>query len=141
MLRVQLTLAMLAAGLLVVALGWEWAFPEQTALASLVAGVAAILVAVPVLAAAWQSLRHPSLHGITDRLIALALIAAWASGDLTTAAILPIVMIIGHVLEERSLLGSREAIRALGRLAETTARRLRDGVVELVPTAALRPGD
>ena len=140
-LRVQLTLAMLAAGLLVVALGWEWAFPEQTALASLVAGVAAILVAVPVLAAAWQSLRHPSLHGITDRLIALALIAAWASGDLTTAAILPIVMIIGHVLEERSLLGSREAIRALGRLAETTARRLRDGVAELVPTAALRAGD
>ena len=140
-LRVQLTLAMLAAGLLVVALGWEWAFPEQTALATLVAGAAAVLVAVPVLAAAWQSLRRPSLHGITDRLIALALTAAWASGDLTTAAALPIVMIVGHVLEERSLLGSREAIRALGRLAEATARRLRSGVHELVPAAALRPGD
>ena len=86
--------------------------------------------------AAWQSLRHPSLHGITDRLIALALVAAWASGDLMTAALLPIVMILGHVLEERSLLGSREAIRALGRLAETTARRLRaDGSAEMVPTA------
>src|SRR6476659_8137860 len=58
-----------------------------------------------------------------------------------TAAVLPIVMIIGHVLEERSLLGSREAIRALSRLTEMQARRLRDGTVELVPAAALRPGD
>ena len=142
LLGLRLTLAMLAAGLLVLALGWRLAFPEDTALAELVAGGAALLVAVPVLGAAWHSLRHPSLHGITDRLIALALVAAWAAGDLMTAAVLPIVMIIGHVLEERSLLGSREAISALGRLAEANARRLReDGTAELVPTRTLRPGD
>ena len=59
-----------------------------------------------------------------------------------TAAVLPIVMILGHVLEERSLLGSREAIRALSRLAETSARRLRaDGTMEVVPTTRLRAGD
>jgi heavy metal translocating P-type ATPase len=142
LLGVRLTLAMLAAGLLALALLWRFAFPEQAALAELVAGAAAVLVAVPVIGAAWHSLRHPSLHGITDRLIALALVAAWASGDLMTAAILPIVMILGHVLEERSLLGSREAINALGRLAEAGARRLRaDGTVESVPARALRPGD
>jgi heavy metal translocating P-type ATPase len=142
LLAVRLTLAMLAAGLLLLALLWQWAFPNDTALATLVAGGAAILVSLPVLAAAWHSLRHPSLHGITDRLIALALVGAWAAGDLMTAAVLPIVMILGHVLEERSLLGSREAIRALARLAETTARRLRpDGTIELVPTQALRRGD
>ena len=61
---------------------------------------------------------------MTDLLVAIALIAAWATGDLMTAAILPIVMIIGHVLEERSLLGSQEAIRAMGRLVATTTRRL-----------------
>jgi heavy metal translocating P-type ATPase len=142
LLAVRLTLAMLAAGLLGLSLVWQWAFPQDVALANLVAGGAAILVSLPVLAAAWHSLRHPSLHGITDRLIALALVGAWASGDLMTAAVLPIVMILGHVLEERSLLGSREAIRALSRLAETTARRLRpDGSVEIVGTVDLRPGD
>ncbi len=41
------------------------------------------------------------------------MIAAWATGDLTTAALLPLVMTVGHILEERSLLGSEEAIRAL----------------------------
>ena len=139
---VQLTVAMLAAGLLAIAVVWPYAFPEQAALAELVGGGAALLVAVPVMAAAWQSLRHPSLHGITDQLIALAVIAAWAAGDLMTAALLPIVMIIGHVLEERSLLGSREAIRALTRLTETTARRIgADGSVTAVPTRDLVAGD
>ncbi len=142
LLAVRLTLAMLAAGLLLLSLLWQWAFPEEAALASLVAGGAAILVSMPVLAAAWHSLRHPSLHGVTDRLIALALVGAWAAGDLMTAAVLPIVMILGHVLEERSLLGSREAIRALSRLAEMFARRQRpDGGFDTVPAAALRPGD
>jgi heavy metal translocating P-type ATPase len=141
-LGVRLTLAMLAAGLLVLALAWQWAFPGDAALAQLVAGGAAILVSLPVLAAAWHSLRHPSLHGITDRLIALALVGAWAGGDLMTAAVLPIVMILGHVLEERSLLGSREAIRALSRLAENSARRvLPDGSIETVAARSLRAGD
>ncbi len=79
---------------------------------------------MPVFVEAWASLRHPSLHGITDRLVALALIAAWATGDLMTAAFLPIIMTIGHVLEERSMLGSHEAVRALGRLTEVDSRRL-----------------
>jgi heavy metal translocating P-type ATPase len=141
-LAVRLTLAMLAAGLLLLAVIWQWAFPAESTLAQLIAGVAAALVTAPVLMAAWHSLRHPSLHGVTDRLIALALVGAWASGDLMTAAILPIIMILGHVLEERSLLGSREAIRALSRLAETSARRRRaDGGIEIVRTRDLRPGD
>jgi Zn2+/Cd2+-exporting ATPase len=50
-------------------------------------------------------------------------------------------MIIGHVLEERSLLGSREAIRALSRLTQTTARLLVDRKVKIVASDSLRPGD
>ena len=61
----------------------------QHDVAELVAGMAALLVAVPALSAAWYSLRHPDLHGITDQLIALALIAAWADGDLMTPRCCP----------------------------------------------------
>ncbi|MGI4950791.1 MAG: heavy metal translocating P-type ATPase [Janthinobacterium lividum] len=142
LLGTRLLLAMVATGLLGLAVLWQFAFPDARLLADLVAGAAALLVAVPMLSAAWGSLRHPSLHGVTDRLVAVALVAAWAGGDLMTAAILPILMTFGHVLEERSLLGSREAIEALGRLTETEARRLDgDGVATVVPTASLRPGD
>lgn len=141
-LALRLTLALAALCLLIVAAGMRLFLPAQAGVAELVAGVSAALVAVPVFTEAWASLRHPSLHGITDRLVALALIAAWATGDLMTAALLPIVMTIGHVLEERSMLGSHEAVRALTRLTEVDARRvLPDGTVELVPSAKLSAGD
>ncbi len=141
-LGLRITLALAAFCLLVVAGGIRIFLPADTGISDLVAGVAAALVAIPVLTEAWASLRHPSLHGITDRLVALALVACWATGDLMTAAFLPIVMTIGHILEERSMLGSREAVQALGKLTETDARRLLpDGTVEMVPTANLRIGD
>jgi Zn2+/Cd2+-exporting ATPase len=133
----------LAALCLVLVAGTLYLFiPTQRGIANLVAGAAAALVAIPVFIEAWQSLRHPSLHGITDRLIALALIAAWATGDLMTAAILPIVMTIGHVLEERSMLGSREAVKALTRLTASESVKLgADGTRERVPSAELQVGD
>jgi Zn2+/Cd2+-exporting ATPase len=96
---------------------------------------------VPALQAAWRSLRYPDLHGITDQLIALAFIAAWAAGDLITATLLPLIMMVGHVLEERSLLGSQEAIRALTSLTQTVARRIHGEEVQEVNASELRVGD
>ena len=142
LLGLRLTLALVALCLLIVAAGMRFLFPAEYGVAELVAGAAAALVAVPVFVEAWASLRHPSLHGITDRLVALALIAAWATGDLMTAALLPIIMTVGHVLEERSMLGSQEAVRALSRLTEVDSRRLLpDGSSEMVSSAQLRVGD
>jgi Zn2+/Cd2+-exporting ATPase len=142
LLGLRLTLALAALCLLIVAAAIRFLLPAQRGISDLVAGVAAALVAVPVFSEAWASIRHPSLHGITDRLVALALIAAWATGDLMTAALLPIIMTVGHVLEERSMLGSQEAIKALGRLTEADSRRLlAGGASEMVSTDQLRIGD
>jgi heavy metal translocating P-type ATPase len=138
----QLTLAMLALGLLALGLVWRAWSPEQTGVSQLLLGVASLLVAVPVMRSAWYSLRYPSLHGITDQLIALAMLGAWATGDLLTAALLPIIMIFGHVLEERSVIGSQEAIHALGQLTRSLGRKvLADGSIIEVDNATLRPGD
>ncbi|SFY15773.1 heavy metal translocating P-type ATPase [Pseudomonas sp. NFACC36] len=138
----QLTLAMLALGLLALGLAWRGWAPEQSGVSQLLLGVASLLVAMPVMRSAWYSLRYPSLHGITDQLIALAMLGAWATGDLLTAALLPIIMIFGHVLEERSVIGSQEAIHALGRLTRSQGRKvLADGSIVDVDNATLRPGD
>src|ERR1700694_5480801 len=141
-LGLRLTLSLIAGGCLILSTALQFLAPSQRDVAELVAGVAALLVAVPALSASWQSLRYPDLHGITDQLIALAVIAAWAAGDLMTAALLPLVMTLGHILEERSLLGSQEAIRALSKLTQVKTRRLLpSGEVEEVNTQALRSGD
>jgi heavy metal translocating P-type ATPase len=138
----QLTLAMLALGLLGLGLIWRWLAPEQTGVSQLLLGFASLLVAVPVMRSAWYSLRYPSLHGITDQLIALAMLGAWATGDLLTAALLPIIMIFGHVLEERSVIGSQEAIHALGQLTRSHARKVQaDGSIIEVDNGTLKSGD
>lgn len=137
----RLTLALAAAVCLILAVSWEILLPDQTTVSQLVAGVAAALIGWPTVLAAWRSLQAPDLHGVTDQLVALAFIAAWASGDLITATLLPLIMTIGHILEERSLLGSQEAIRALTRLTQTTARRVdADGIRE-ISSRELRVGD
>jgi Cd2+/Zn2+-exporting ATPase len=138
----QLTLAMLALGLLGLGLVWRWMAPEQSGVSQLLLGVASLLVAIPVVSAGWHSLRHPSLHGVTDQLIALAMLGAWATGDLMTAALLPIIMIFGHVLEERSVIGSQEAIQSLAKLTRSNARLIsRDGSITEVDNGGLVAGD
>ncbi|WP_322005782.1 heavy metal translocating P-type ATPase [Paraburkholderia tropica] len=135
-------LALISGGLLLLSLAWPHLVQGDATLAQLLAAAASVVVAPPVFAGAWHSLKSPSLHGVTDRLIALAMLGAWAVGDMTTAALLPIVMTFGHALEERSVLGSQEAIRALGRLTSGIVRRVSaTGAIEEVAYDALRPGD
>lgn len=138
----QLTLAMIALGLLALGLVWHWAFPLQQSVSQSLLGIASILVAFPVLKSGWHSLKHPSLHGITDQLIALAMLGAWATGDLMTAALLPIIMIFGHILEERSVIGSQEAIEALSHLTQSKARKINtDGSITEVDNMQLSTDD
>ena len=138
----QLTLAMVALGLLALGLAWHWFDPLQDGVAQILFGVSSLLVAIPVLRSAWYSIRFPSLHGLTDQLVAIALLGAWATGDLLTAALLPILMIFGHVLEERSVIGSQEAIESLGRLTRSHARLIdADGSIREVDNGTLKAGD
>jgi Zn2+/Cd2+-exporting ATPase len=138
----QLTLAMLALGLLSLGLVWRWLILGQVGVSELLLGAAALLVALPVLRAGWFALRYPDLHGVTDLLTAIAMLGAWAIGDLLTAVLLPIVMIFGHVLEERSVIGSHEAIAALAKLTRTQARLIQaDDSITLISSSALTKGD
>ncbi len=138
----RLTLAMITIGLLLLSLLWRAVAPDQPAIGDILAAVAWLLVAVPVFRAGWHSLLHPDLHGVTDLLIVLAMLGAWALGDLMTAALLPVIMIFGHILEERSVMGTRQAIASLSKLAHSRARRLRqDGALENIGSQQLRPGD
>jgi Zn2+/Cd2+-exporting ATPase len=137
-----LTLAMIALGLFALGLIWKFTNPASVSVSELLLGAASLMVAVPVLKAGWHSLLHPDLHGVTDLLIAVAMLGAWALGDLMTAVLLPVIMIFGHVLEERSVIGSHEAIAALGRLTHSRARLLTsDGTFVEVDNVTLKSGD
>ncbi len=138
----QLTLTMITIGLLLLSLLWKALAPEQPGISDILAGLAWLLVAIPVFRAAWHSLLHPDLHGVTDLLVVLAMLGAWALGDLMTAALLPVIMIFGHILEERSVMGTRQAIAGLSKLTHSQARRVRaDGALEQIDSQHLHSGD
>ena len=86
-------------------------------------------------------------------LIALAITVAYAYSTATVfglrgepffweLATLIDVMLLGHWIEMRSVMGASAALEALVRLMPATADRLQpDGATEEVPVAELRPGD
>ncbi|MEM1277315.1 MAG: cation-translocating P-type ATPase [Pseudomonadota bacterium] len=145
----RLILAAVAGWLLIFSWAIRWWVPEQEDLGLLCVGLSSVLISIPLFRKAWGALMSNEIDGLADQLVVTAIIAAWVTGHLDAAALVPLVMVLGHVLEERSLFGTREAIAALGTLTETTARRQtgtdweevkaadlkRDDVVEL------RPGD
>ena len=51
------------------------------------------------------------------------------------------VMLLGHWVEMRSVMGASKALEEIARLLPSTARRLVEGGVEEVPVEELRPGD
>lgn len=140
--RLRIVLVLWSLGLLGLAWLLGIAADTMTVERQLLTALAAVLMGGPVMAAAFRSLRQPDLHGVVDQLVALAVIACWVSADFVTATLLPVVMMIGRVLEDRSLLGSREAVEALSNLTTAVARRVDiEGLVTSIDVAALRPGD
>ena len=74
-------------------------------------------------------------------LMTLGIIGALTIGEYTAAVVIVFFMRVSDYLEGLTTDRSREAIRALMRLAPESAHRLRDGEEEDVRVEALRPGD
>ncbi|MFW6115881.1 MAG: heavy metal translocating P-type ATPase [Chloroflexota bacterium] len=74
-------------------------------------------------------------------LMTLGIIGALSIGEYTAAVVIVFFMRVSDYLEGLTTDRSRQAIRALMRLAPETAHRLRDDKEEEVPIDELRPGD
>jgi Cd2+/Zn2+-exporting ATPase len=147
---VQLGSAMLASGLLCVGL-IEKSFgpPELANIADLIMAVAALVVAIPIFWHALFGLLSQDAHTIIDQLVTLATLAALVNGNFVTATLIPVIMALGHFLEERSILGAQAAIEGLRTLHAHKAYVLTpDGEREVDPKQlkkgdllVVRPGD
>jgi heavy metal translocating P-type ATPase len=139
---VQLGSAMLASGLLGVGLIEKYFGPPELALvAEMIMALAACVVAVPIFCRALIGLLRRDPHTMIDQLVTLATLAALAYGDFVTATLIPVIMALGHFLEERSVLGAQAAIEGLRTLHARRATVITpDGEREVEP-ADLRKGD
>lgn len=142
---VQLGSAMLAGGLLLVGFLQKYYGPPGMAdVGSLIIAVASIIVSVPifVLAVCGIFARSRDAHAMTEQLVALATLAAMVTKQFELATLIPIIMNLGHFLEERSILGAQAAIEGLRTLQARKATLMLDaGQQREVMPEELKVGD
>ncbi|MCP4708102.1 MAG: cation-translocating P-type ATPase [Planctomycetes bacterium] len=113
-----------------------FATPAQ---ADLMALVAAIMLAAPILIHAVQSLLTGHSH--MDELVALAIAASFAIGDYRTAGAVAFFMLLAELIEARTALGARASIESLVRITPTRAFLVdKEGVETETEAALLQPG-
>ena len=112
---------------------------DHPAYAGLLAMVAAALLGAPLV---WQTIVDLWRARVDmNELAALAVVAAFASGEYVTSAAVAFFMILSVLVEYRSALGARRSIESLIRLTPAMAVKLTpDGETEVEATA-LVPGD
>ncbi|HLP84688.1 MAG TPA: cation-translocating P-type ATPase [Phycisphaerales bacterium] len=101
--------------------------------------IAALCLGWPLFLAAFTELKNGKASSST--LAALAIIAAIAVGEYTTAGWLAFILVIFGQLVRRSASGAQRAIEQLVKLTPDVARKLNDGVESEVRVATLRVGD
>src|SRR6202051_1291176 len=115
--------------------------PDQWQVGEILRGLAAAVVGVPTLISGLRGIVTGDTRRATDQLVAIAVLAAAASGDFVTATLIPLFLEVGRLFEERSSLGARAAIDGIRALAARQAVRWRNGAEERVDPNSLRPGD
>jgi len=100
----------------------------------------AILLGAPIVLHAVKSLIRKEAH--MDELVALAIIAAFATKEYTTAGVVAFFMLVSELIETRTALGARASIESLIKLTPTKANIIEgeNGETE-VKVSSLKPGD
>jgi len=100
----------------------------------------AILLGAPIVLHAIESLIHREAH--MDELVALAIIAAFATQEYTTAGVVAFFMLVSELIETRTALGARASIESLIKLTPTVANLVEGQSSEKeVKVSSLKPGD
>src|ERR1700751_1184973 len=115
--------------------------PDQQEIGELCRGLAAAVVGIPTLISGLRGVVTGDTRRATDQLVAIAVLAAAATGDFVTATLIPLFLEVGRLFEERSSLGARAAIDGIRALGTRQAVRWRNGIEERVEPEVLVPGD
>ncbi|HEX3856037.1 MAG TPA: cation-translocating P-type ATPase [Verrucomicrobiae bacterium] len=118
----------------------DWIFQQGTTISSASAMIGAIILGYPIIVTAVKDLRRGRLS--INELVAIAVLAAFASENYKTAGIVAFFMLMGEIIETRTAEGARDSIESLIKLTPTKARRIKsDGSEEEVAASQLVVGD
>ena len=118
----------------------DWLFNQGSTVASASAMIGAVILIYPIVVTAIKDLRIGRLS--INELVAIAVLAAFASGNYKAAGVVAFFMLTGEIIETRTAEGARRSVESLIKLTPTKARRLtKDGAEDEVAASELAVGD
>lgn len=99
-----------------------------------------LIEGVPVIVAGVKGIFTKNLTNAMEILVAVAIVACVFNKELILALLIPLILNAVHILEERSIMGSRDVIDGLKNMQQDTAIRLENGVETEVSAKDLKIG-
>ena len=103
----------------------DWFFEQGRIVDSVSAFLGALILGYPIM---WTAIKD-IYRGILsiNELVAIAVLAAFATSDYKTAGVVAFFMLMGEIIETRTAEGARASIESLIKLTPTKARRITAG--------------
>jgi len=117
----------------------DWLVEQATLVASASAMFGAIILGYPIVRTAFKDLKKGILS--INELVAIAVLASFASGDYKTAGVVAFFMLVGEIIETSTAARARDSIESLIKLTPTKARRITPHGEEEVAAKDLTIGD
>jgi Cd2+/Zn2+-exporting ATPase/Cu+-exporting ATPase len=116
-------------------------FPAQDIVRVLVYLAGISIIGVPMLVTAVRGLVSKDMKYAMEILVSIAMIISTLSGNFLLAILIPVILTFVHFLEEKSIMGGRDAIEGLKTMQARDATALRNGEEIKVDAKELKPGD
>ncbi|HET7624931.1 MAG TPA: cation-translocating P-type ATPase [Verrucomicrobiae bacterium] len=101
----------------------DWVLDHGSTVAYFSAFFGSIILGIPIVVTAIKDLRRGRLS--INELVAIAVLAAFASGEYKLAGVVAFFMLLGELIETRTAEGARASIESLIKLTPTKARRIK----------------
>ena len=116
-------------------------FPEQDVIAGIIYFVGVAIIGVPIAITAIKGFIKQDISASMETLVFVAVAVCVLDGEYTVAILIPIILTVVHFLEEKSIMGGREALDGLKKMQSKTAIKLVNGAEVEVDAKSLVPGD
>ena len=99
-----------------------------------------LIEGVPVIFTGIKGLFTRNLTNAMEILVGVAIVACVFNQELILALLIPLILNVAHLLEERSIMGGRDVIDGLKKMQQSTAILLKDGKESVVDAKTLKVG-
>ena len=116
-------------------------FPQQDIVKVIVYLLGIAIIGIPMLMIAVRGLLSKDMKYAMEILVSIAMIISTLSGHFLLAILIPVILTFVHFLEEKSIMGGREAIEGLKTMQAEKAIVIQDGHEIEVSARELKTGD